>query len=250
MDCLSLVAPEWQELILDALYGKPTTLRPSSVSNIWVAPDDNILKNALALPLSQWRLFLHPSQREAVEAGVDQDLVIVGGPGTGKTVALIHRAIRLAQSCASGESVVLVGHSPQTVASLQNMARQLSDPVPKALHIVDMIAIGRDGRPRDTDLYVTESRAAQGYLQHLYTMWSHCWSMKPRMSTGRQSHGCLAAGGKAYEPTSRYALTSIRTYSQIIGQPLSAMFYSVLELSISAIAIEVPARPEQRPLAC
>lgn len=81
---MELLAPEWQELVLDAVSGAKPQPPTGTPSNIWVVPSDDALKQAIGLPDASWRIFLHPSQREVVEAETDRDLVVVGGPGTGK----------------------------------------------------------------------------------------------------------------------------------------------------------------------
>ena len=41
--------------------------------------------------LEQWRIFLHPSQRKLVERDWNGPVRVLGGAGTGKTVAAMHR---------------------------------------------------------------------------------------------------------------------------------------------------------------
>ncbi len=55
------------------------------------------LEKAFAYPFDTWRIYLHPSQREVVEASFAGPAQVTGGPGTGKTVAALHRAHALAQ---------------------------------------------------------------------------------------------------------------------------------------------------------
>src|SRR5262249_50252734 len=43
-------------------------------------------------PLEKWRVFLHPSQRKLVERDWNGPVRVLGGAGTGKTVAAMHRA--------------------------------------------------------------------------------------------------------------------------------------------------------------
>ncbi len=57
LDLLEFVSPEWKEFVLDAVVGKLGTAIPTTTSNIWVAPNDEALRAALSLPLSQWRLW-------------------------------------------------------------------------------------------------------------------------------------------------------------------------------------------------
>jgi hypothetical protein len=55
------------------------------------------LQLILAHPFAAWRTFLHPSQREiAYRVSYAGPAQVTGGPGTGKTVTLLHRAAFLA----------------------------------------------------------------------------------------------------------------------------------------------------------
>lgn len=57
-----------------------------------VIDNDTELHAILHAPLEQWRVFLHPSQRRIVEHDFNGPVRVLGGAGTGKTVAAIHRA--------------------------------------------------------------------------------------------------------------------------------------------------------------
>ena len=55
------------------------------------------LQFVLSHPFAQWRTFLHPSQRKiAYRASYSGPAQVTGGPGTGKTVTVLHRAAFLA----------------------------------------------------------------------------------------------------------------------------------------------------------
>jgi superfamily I DNA/RNA helicase len=54
------------------------------------------LEEILNAPLEQWRVFLHPTQRALVQVKASGPVRVLGGAGTGKTVALLHRAVWLA----------------------------------------------------------------------------------------------------------------------------------------------------------
>ena len=55
------------------------------------------LQLILAHPFAAWRMFLHPSQRKiAYKKSYSGPAQVTGGPGTGKTVTLLHRAAFLA----------------------------------------------------------------------------------------------------------------------------------------------------------
>jgi hypothetical protein len=70
-----------------------------------IASADEVTAAALAGEFAAWRLFLHPRQRELVRKDFTGPAKVSGGPGTGKTVVLMHRAVRLARE---GEGPVLV----------------------------------------------------------------------------------------------------------------------------------------------
>jgi hypothetical protein len=60
------------------------------------------LQLMLAHPFAAWRMFLHPSQRKiAYRPSYTGPAHVTGGPGTGKTVALLHRAAFLAARAAT-----------------------------------------------------------------------------------------------------------------------------------------------------
>ena len=60
--------------------------------------DEEELRLILAHPFAAWRTFLHPSQREiAYRVSYSGPAQVTGGPGTGKTVTVLHRAAFLAE---------------------------------------------------------------------------------------------------------------------------------------------------------
>ena len=56
------------------------------------------LNEVLNLSFEHWKVFLHPSQRKLVERDWNGPVRILGGAGTGKTVAALHRARWLLQN--------------------------------------------------------------------------------------------------------------------------------------------------------
>lgn len=62
-----------------------------------VMTDDTDLEALLSASLERWRVFLHPAQRRLVERNWSGPVKVNGGPGTGKTVAAMHRARWLAR---------------------------------------------------------------------------------------------------------------------------------------------------------
>ncbi|HEY0717602.1 MAG TPA: UvrD-helicase domain-containing protein, partial [Streptosporangiaceae bacterium] len=68
-----------------------------SPGQVVFVPDQEELQDILAHPFAAWRTFLHPSQREvAFRPSYSGAAQVTGGPGTGKTVTVLHRAAFLA----------------------------------------------------------------------------------------------------------------------------------------------------------
>lgn len=74
--------------------------RDGSKRHFVVITEDLDLEAILAEPLARWRVFLHPSQRKLVERDWSGPVRVLGGAGTGKTVAAMHRAVWLARKLA------------------------------------------------------------------------------------------------------------------------------------------------------
>lgn len=55
------------------------------------------LTSILNAPLAKWRVFLHPSQEKLVGKRFNGPARVLGGPGTGKTVVVMHRTRHLAR---------------------------------------------------------------------------------------------------------------------------------------------------------
>ena len=69
----------------------------SSKRRFYIVQNDEELMQMLNAPLEKWRVFLHPSQRKLVEKDYNGAVKVLGGAGTGKTVAAMHRAKYLAK---------------------------------------------------------------------------------------------------------------------------------------------------------
>jgi hypothetical protein len=163
IDLASSLAPDYQEAILELATGG-TPRRSAAPAELFVVADDDELRRALAFPFDEWRVFLHAAQRETIERTNERHLAIVGGPGTGKTVCLLHRAVRLARACGHDEAIALVFHSPAMVEEATRLLRTLVDPLLPALVVTDMIALGRRGNPQPTD--IKRSDASEALFLH------------------------------------------------------------------------------------
>lgn len=98
---------------------------PASQSQFHVVADENELQEMLARPLAAWRVYLHPTQREAAyKDSYNGPVRITGGAGTGKTVVALHRTKALVdRSAAAGSG----GGSPRILFTTftRNLAQSI-----------------------------------------------------------------------------------------------------------------------------
>jgi len=87
------------------------------------------LERALSFPWDKWTIFLHPEQRELVEADYAGPARISGSAGTGKTIVALHRAAYLARTNPDAR-VLLATFSEPLAHALRIKLRRLigSDP--------------------------------------------------------------------------------------------------------------------------
>lgn len=85
------------------------------------------LMEAFAKPFAFWRIYLHPSQREAAYGSFGGPARVTGGPGTGKTVVALHRAKHLAQQSAEARSVLVTTFIRTLPSTMEAALRQLID---------------------------------------------------------------------------------------------------------------------------
>lgn len=95
----------------------------------WVAEDEDELQRMLDAPLEKWRVFLHPSQRKLVERDWSGPVRVLGGAGTGKTVAAMHRARWIAEHrlYRPSERVLFTTFTSNLAADIQENLRAICD---------------------------------------------------------------------------------------------------------------------------
>ncbi|MEO3976461.1 UvrD-helicase domain-containing protein [Streptomyces sp. CAU 1734] len=85
-------------------------------------PDE--LLDILTRPFDAWRIFLHPSQQKvAYHPSYKGPARVTGGPGTGKTVVALHRALHLARGLpadAPDESILLTTYTRDLATDLRH----------------------------------------------------------------------------------------------------------------------------------
>ncbi|MFJ6482908.1 UvrD-helicase domain-containing protein [Streptomyces sp. NPDC091682] len=99
------------------------------------------LEEILEKPFEAWRVFLHPSQRRvAYRASYGGPVQVTGGPGTGKTVAALHRVRHLLSRSEDGR-ILLTTYTNALASGLRDMLVLLLDEDEKALARVDVTTV-------------------------------------------------------------------------------------------------------------
>ncbi|GAA0901174.1 UvrD-helicase domain-containing protein [Streptomyces thermoalcalitolerans] len=99
------------------------------------------LEDILEKPFAAWRIFLHPSQRRvAYRTSYGGPAQVTGGPGTGKTVAALHRVKHLLGRSGDGR-ILLTTYTNALAAGLREMLGLLLDEDEKLLARVDVTTV-------------------------------------------------------------------------------------------------------------
>ncbi|WP_009882850.1 UvrD-helicase domain-containing protein [Brevibacterium aurantiacum] len=101
-----------------------------------IEDEDELKRVAEGGDFEAWRVFLHPEQRRWAQRGYNGPFRLSGGAGTGKTVVLVHRAVRLAKADAPVDGVaprvVLTTFTRNLASELEAQVSTLDSSVPRA----------------------------------------------------------------------------------------------------------------------
>ncbi len=110
---------------------------------VFVEGEDD-LKNVLEASLEDWRVFLHPYQRKLVEWTTNGPMNITGAAGTGKTVALVHRAVHLASRLEQADNrILLTTFTTNLSITLKEFIRKLNPTVAERVEVTNLHALAR-----------------------------------------------------------------------------------------------------------
>ncbi len=125
---------------------KPATIssdpfeHPDALRRFRVIENVDELRMALDYPWEKWAVFLHPAQRELVEADYDGPVRVSGSAGTGKTVVALHRAVFLARN--NPDSRVLLTTFSNTLANaLSRKLKVLITSEPRLTERIDVYSM-------------------------------------------------------------------------------------------------------------
>ncbi|TWT91632.1 3'-5' exonuclease [Neorhodopirellula pilleata] len=84
---------------------------------------DDELDRVLSAPLEQWRVFLHPHQRQMTQQSFAGPTLVLGGAGTGKTIVAMHRARQLALKLPPNERVLFTTFTKNLAENVRSVLR-------------------------------------------------------------------------------------------------------------------------------
>jgi mRNA-degrading endonuclease RelE of RelBE toxin-antitoxin system len=130
----------------------------------------------------RWKIFLHPTQRKAVERRYRGPARVSGGPGTSKTIVALHRVQHLVDRLppGGGKSVLLTTFNKNLAADLEHRLLALAGPeVLARVHItnVDKLAseIVAEAEPGRARRRIDDEKARREWDELLAETGEHRW---------------------------------------------------------------------------
>jgi mRNA-degrading endonuclease RelE of RelBE toxin-antitoxin system len=112
--------------------------------NLVLIEGEEELRAILAEDIEMWRVFLHPYQRKIVEWNAAGPIKINGAAGTGKTVALMHRAVYLAKRLTDPKDKILVTTFTTNLSvTIEHLIAQLSPEAAKRIEVTNLHQLAR-----------------------------------------------------------------------------------------------------------
>lgn len=124
--------------------GDFTSIKSSPNYDLVVVDGEEALKDILAASLEEWRVFLHPYQRKLVQWKTSGAMSIVGAAGTGKTVALLHRAVYLANTLENaGERVLVTTFTTNLSITFKGYIKKMSPLLAERIEVTNLHSLAR-----------------------------------------------------------------------------------------------------------
>lgn len=125
------------------------------------------LQEILSEDIEEWRIFLHPYQRKLVEWDTKGPMKIFGAAGTGKTVALMHRAAWLAHKCAEDEKVLITTYTTNLSVTIKGLMEKLAPDVVDRIEVTNLHQLAR------TICFRAQGQAKIAEPDDLKSIWKH-----------------------------------------------------------------------------
>ena len=124
--------------------GDFTQIRSAPNFDLVLVENEEALKEILESSLEEWRVFLHPYQRKLVNWKTKGPMKITGAAGTGKTVALIHRAVQLARKLtATTDKVLITTFTTNLSYTIRHAVEKLAPDVSSKIDVTNLHSLAR-----------------------------------------------------------------------------------------------------------
>lgn len=124
--------------------GDFTHLDKTDNFDLVLVENETQFKEILEKSLEEWRIFLHPKQQKIVRWATQGAMNINGAAGTGKTVALMHRAIYLAKNLKNPKEKILVSTFTTNLAiTIEKQLKQLDSIAASSIDVIDLYSLAR-----------------------------------------------------------------------------------------------------------
>jgi hypothetical protein len=124
--------------------GDFTQIRTAPNFDLVLVENEEALKDILESSLEEWRVFLHPYQRKLVNWKTKGPMKITGAAGTGKTVALIHRAIQLARKLrVASDKVLITTFTTNLSYTIRHSVEKLAPDVSSKIDVTNLHSLAR-----------------------------------------------------------------------------------------------------------
>jgi len=101
------------------------------------------LREILSEDIEEWRIFLHPYQRKLVEWDVKGPMKINGAAGTGKTVAMMHRAVWLAKRLQEGENILVTTFTTNLSVTIKSLIEKMTPDLCDRIEVTNLHQLAR-----------------------------------------------------------------------------------------------------------
>lgn len=141
---------------------------PDAQRRFWVASDEQMVAQALEKPWAEWLVFLHPSQRAAVERSSNGPARISGSAGTGKSVVAMHRAAHLARQPHSGRILLTTFSKILSERLSEGMDTLLgsSSEARQRVEVIHLHAYAHSHASRLKPLAIADDRTIDDFIEH------------------------------------------------------------------------------------
>lgn len=123
-----------------------TVTQEAQMDLVFVDGEDD-LQRAISASLEDWRIFLHPSQRRLVNWNVSGPMKVNGAAGTGKTVVLMHRAVRIARdlrdSTRDRPRILITTFTTNLSATISALVKRLDPEAAQRIEVTNLHALAR-----------------------------------------------------------------------------------------------------------